>query len=248
MWKKMIVILIMEKEMNKFIFLPDTNVLFNFAGALNRSSNNNDYREKICFDFIKIYGKEIKIPNLIWTEFCGLWFHKNIDLINYSLWFRNRLTTFNEVYRKLKEFKATLCDETNISFHDVFSNADVLTRTEVHQKLLNIITGRIKETINNLNVRLEKNPGDEKMKSDIMRNKNNLTNGKILDGLDSFIVGFAYEFAKINTEHEIYIVSEDKFLVETVNFFYDNEIENYGSITIPKNVAAYTAQNLLKNR
>ena len=74
-----------------------------------------------------------------------------------------------------------------------------------------------------------------------------LVTGKILDGLDSVIAIFAYEYAKKNKNKEIIVVSDDKFMVETIQYFYKTpgQLSYY---SIPENASAILTRDLSYKR
>jgi len=230
--------------MNKTIYLPDTNLLFNLAESIVLEKKYFGHWHRNSVNFWKRYGKQTQIPSLVWAEFCGLWFHKNVDLENYDFWFRNRLSVFLQMYQLLKRYKVNMCDESNILFQSVLEIASEITSQKMPAELIKKIAGRINKTIKN--IRKKENRSYEQ-EQHLQRNMKNLKTGKILDGLDSVIVTFAYEFAKKNPETDTIVVSDDKFMVETVNYFYDT-MEHFNNYVVPDNVSAYLTQNLVKKK
>ena len=230
--------------MNKTIYLPDTNLLFNLAESIVLEKKYFGHWHWNSVRFWKRYGKQTQIPSLVWAEFCGLWFHKNVDLGNYDFWFRNRLSVFLQMYQLLKRYKVNMCDESNILFQSVLEIASEITSQKMPAELIKKIAGRINKTIKN--IRKKENRSYEQ-EQHLQRNMKNLKTGKILDGLDSVIVTFAYEFAKKNPETDTIVVSDDKFMVETVNYFYDT-MEHFNNYVVPDNVSAYLTQNLVKKK
>ncbi len=230
--------------MNKTIYLPDTNLLFNLAESVVLEKKYFEHWHWNSVNFWKRYGKQTQIPSLVWAEFCGLWFHKNVDLENYELWFRNRLSVFSQIYQLIKRYKVDMCDESDILFQSVLEIASEITSQKMPADLIKKIAGRINKTIDN--IRKRENRSDEQ-EQHLQRNMKNLKTGKILDGLDSVIVTFAYEFAKKKPETDIVVVSDDKFMVETINYFYD-AMENFSNYDVPENVYAYTTSELVRKR
>lgn len=233
--------------MNKTIYLPDTNLLFNLAESIVLEKKYFEHWHRNSVNFWKRYGKQTQIPSLVWAEFCGLWFHKNVDLGNYDFWFRNRISVFLQMYQLLKRYKVNMCDESNILFQNVLEIASEITSQKMPENLIKTISKRINQTILSIENSIKKKGINKKNKEALERNKKNLLTGKILDGLDSVIVTFAYEFAKKNSETETIIVSDDKFMVETVNYFYDT-MEHFKNYVVPDNVSAYTTRELVKKR
>ena len=137
-----------------------------------------------------------------------------------------------------------MCDESNILFQNVLQIASEITSQKMPADLIKKIAGRINKTIDN--IRKRENRSDEQ-EQHLQRNMKNLKTGKILDGLDSVIVTFAYEFAKKKPETDIVVVSDDKFMVETINYFYD-AMENFSNYDVPENVYAYTTSELVRKR
>ena len=233
--------------MNKTIYLPDTNLLFNLAESVVLEKKYFEHWHWNSVNFWKRYGKQTQIPSLVWAEFCGLWFHKNVDLENYELWFRNRLSVFSQIYQLIKRYKVDMCDESDILFQSVLEIASEITSQKMPENLIKTISKRINQTILSIENSIKKKGINKKNKEALERNKKNLLTGKILDGLDSVIVTFAYEFAKKKPETDIVVVSDDKFMVETINYFYD-AMENFSNYDVPENVYAYTTSELVRKR
>ena len=230
-------------------FFPDTNLLYNFVDAImNHSNLKSDHRRSK--DFWKQYGNKTRIPSIVWAEFSGLWFHKNIDLRDYSFWFNKRFNLFNEMLRQLKNNGVSNCDEDDINFQTIFSIATKFTQQKMPDDLIKKIVTRIKQTIDGCSNTIKSKKTDNEQKEFVKKNKErnekilNNKKGKILDGLDSFIVAFAFEYSKKYNNYDIIIVSDDKFLVDTVMFFNESEIklEDYD---IPKNVLACTTGDII---
>ena len=236
--------------MNKTtFFLPDTNLLYNRAGAIISRNNLNSYQLR-SLKFWKQYGQNIKIPSIVWAEFTGLWFHKNVDLRNYDIWFQNRLSIFGKMYKSFKDNKVVLCNETGMDYQNILKSAAIVTQQAMPNDLIQKIVLRIENTIEGCLNTIQSNTDSAKAikgaSNALENNKRILENkqGKILDGLDSLIVVFAFEYAKKYKTNEIIIVSDDKFMVDTVKFFHSSKKKLIG-YEIPDNVSAVSTRDLV---
>lgn len=94
-----------------------------------------------------------------------------------------------------------------------------------------------KKIINQIVRRIERTIARNSTKADVVaRNKRNLTSGKLLDGLDSVVVSFAYGYAKKSKVGEVVVVSSDRFMIEIVNGFKSDRVL-LNSFNLPYNVS-----------
>lgn len=231
--------------MNEFIYIPDTNLFYNLAESIILKKEEYSKWHVTALKFWRKFGKKTKIPSIVLAEFCGLWFHKNVDLKNYDFWFRNRLTVFNQMYFKLKRAGVEMCDESIISLNKVLQSAVDLTRYKMSAALIDEISNRLIEVIESVKNRLKYDKNNYKLNKTYKRFKKNLNKGKLLDGLDSIIVSFAYELGKYHDKDSIIIVSCDKFMVQIVNYYF-KYMKNYKHYKVPENVSAYLPQTLTR--
>lgn len=209
--------------MNKKIYIPDTNVLFNYIETF--STKNLEYWNINAIKFWERCGSQTVIPSIILTEFCGLWFHKDIDFKNYDFWFQKRLTMFNQMYLNFRRLGVKNCNETGILYQDVMKLSQDITNHKMPKKLIDQIINRLEKSV-------AKKPNNAEL---VNRSMKNLNSGKLLDGLDSVIVSFAYEYAKKKSVDDVIVVSFDRFMIETVNNFKQDPVlmENFN---LPENV------------
>ncbi len=227
--------------MSRKVYLPDTNMLQNLAEAtLMRSENSGDLLppwQSGALNFFDRYGAQVQIPSIVWGEFCGLWFHKNVDFANYDKWFENRLGCFGQTYRYLKERKVEMCDDADILYRQVLDMGICLTTSKMPAQLIAQVTGRLDQTIRSLVEKCAAHPEDSKPRKDLERNEFNRTHGKLLDGLDSVIMAFACAVARQRTTELVVLVTQDRFMVDAVAFFYNNQ-GALPACDIPPNVTA----------
>ena len=224
--------------MNEKIFLVDTNILQILAEAINIGSAENLQRwHKTALTFFDRHGQNIRIPSIVWGEFLGLWFHKNVDMNMYDKWFQNRLSCYAQTYKFLKCKKAAICDETGISYQKVMDMGIRFTSSQMPEGLILTIAKRLEDAITSLQAKCTYDPNDQKSKEDLQRNEKNRKQGKLLDGLDSIIVGFACEFARTNANRQVVLVTRDRFIIDFLCFFSrdKNLLLSYG---MPGNVTA----------
>lgn len=212
--------------MSNRIYIPDTNVLFNLIESF--AEKDLQHWNKRAIKFWQRYGSQTVLPSMVLTEFCGLWFHKDIDFINYNFWFQKRLAMFNQMYLQLKRYGVKNCNETDVLYQDIMKLSQNITNRKMPNKL-------IKEMIKRIEMTIARNSTNPEV---VSRNKKNLSSGKLLDGLDSVIVSFAYEYAKKREETEIIVVSFDRFMIDTVNGFKKDPILMI-SFNLPNNVSGY---------
>ncbi len=224
------------------IYLPDTNLLYNLAESIVYPSHSLRGWHKNAKSFWNRYGRQIEIPSLVWTEFSGVWFQKNINLEDYDKWFQDRLSIFNQTYLILKKNKTGLCDESDLSYKDIMSCASIITSQKMPAGLIQQIISRLQNTIKSCQKSIDNNSlSSAKVKeaqAALNRNKQLFIKGKILDGLDSVIVVFAYEFAKKHRDKKIIVVSGDKFMVDTMQYLHKHNSIKLGNYEIPGNVSA----------
>ncbi len=232
--------------MIRTIYLPDTNILFNFAESILYEDGLKTWHKNAVF-FFENYGGNVEIPSIVWTEFSGLWFHKNIDMQNYDKWFEKHLSVFNQFYLRLKQKHVGLCDESEISYKNIMDCASQMT----YQKMSEIVMKDIVSSINNIIMQWsegQKYNSDENFSKKIERKKQSLSNGKLLDGLDSLIVTFAYEFAKKNHNKKILVVSGDQSMVRIMKSLhkYKDIFVTQKECDIPDNASAVFPWELKK--
>ncbi len=220
------------------IFLPDTNILFNLAEAILLGSKKCEPWHTSTLRYWEKCGAKTRIPSLVWAEFLGLWFHKNVDLENYDKWFENRFSVFGLLYRHLKKYRGTLCEESHISYTDIFKGAESITNQKMSQGAIKKITKRLRKNIQYSEQKLIENPFDEKFAKKKKRNEKSLKNGKLLDGLDSVIASFSCEYARKHSDHTIVVVSNDYFLIDVLQSFHESGGYRLPEYTIPANVRA----------
>ena len=148
---------------------------------------------------------------------------EEIEDAGYSIDVTNKMSEVINAYHK-KYYHLYLLDidmgkdETNISYQDILKNASVITTQAMPLGLIQKIVVRIHNTIDGCESTIEKNPDSQNAINAKKALKNNQRilerrQGKILDGLDSLIVVFAFEYAKKYKDNEIRIISDDKFMV-----------------------------------
>lgn len=210
--------------MNNIIFLPDTNILQGLIEAINVGSSENPKPwHRNILNFFNRCGEQVRVPSIVWGEFCGLWFHKDVNLINYQQWFNQRRSCFDQVIRHLKEKKVKMSNESALSYKNVMDKAAMLTNKKMPLGLISQIIERHENAIQSLESKLMKNREEQRLNDDLQRNKKQLEHGKLLDGLDSIIVSFACEFAKINETRQIVLVTRDKSIFDILKYFSENK-------------------------
>lgn len=92
------------------IIIPDTNLLIDLSEAYSRRNRKTQYIEN-AQSFWKMYSKQIEIPKIVWSEFLGVWFHKDIDFETYDSWFDKRYNCFAQAFKFIKELGIGFYDE-----------------------------------------------------------------------------------------------------------------------------------------
>lgn len=209
------------------IILVDTNLLV-FLGDIGKNYNNNlTPFEKGIFHFWNTNANKIAIPDIVWTEFTGLFLHKRIDFTDYDLWYQKVYSAYEKIYLHLSKQKIRI-----ISFNkledgsQLFNIANAITTMKVEKQLIDEFATHIQRKIqdidrqlNNSGLILEKR---EKLQRDKKRINDSLQNGKMLDGMDSVLYAFAILIAAENPEDKVTVVTDDEFMRRTMNYMVEN--------------------------
>jgi hypothetical protein len=236
--------------MNETIYFVDTNILFNLADSIFVEKDKLMGYQRRTQDFWQQFGKNVRIPSIILAEFHGLWFHKNVDLENYELWYRDRFSAYEQLIKKLKEYQTMIWPDGLISLEKMTSISRYLTKKQMPTDLINDVLFRIHGSINDINKKLNDDLSNNKesLKKALNRHTRNLKSGKLLDGLDSVLAAHTYAHAKENPGKNFIIISDDEFIVDVIRYFAKNQVEKFYDLTIPQNVQALTLYNCLYKR
>ena len=202
----------------KQMFVIDTNVL-EYMVTYQLPKRYSDYRTKQC---AKIYQKrknDIYILDLIWTEFLGVCLHKGINFNNYEVWYRNRRSAVEKLYRDLVVNDVNyikVADKDNYSklFEVAHNFADSLHLDGFAEKLkkdqLNSLQGKRRRAMRQHN---QSRANDLKYKIDKIK-----TDAKLFDGIDGALAAYTYLVAEEYPEREVILVTGDKSLQMTLEY------------------------------
>ena len=185
-----------------------------------------------------MYSKQIEIPKIVWSEFLGVWFHKDIDFETYDSWFDKRYNCFAQAFKFIKELGIGFYDEKSIDYNTVFSLSEKLTSNRMPRVLVDGLVKALSEDIKQIELKLNTASYKDNLERALRRNQRYLNAGKMLDGMDSLLVAYSYVVANNNADKAILVCSCDKSLVRTVNILNDSDVGQIGDLTIPKNVKA----------
>ncbi len=227
------------------IFVLDTNILM-FLGGRNYFDIN---LLKNLKSFFAKYKKDVYIFDLVWNEFCGVFFQKNIDFNDYNRWYRDQHSFVEKTLRRVMDFEANRVNlsDDKLFYSELSNQADKLSFNKLDldliKEMLELQAQKIKS-----NLRKAEKTIDEKEK-EIFKNriKKAKEDQKVFDGLDSLIVAYAVLFSK-SKKRKIFILTDDLSLMTAINFYHK---KSYGCQpeTIYhdfKNVEAITLRDLQK--
>jgi hypothetical protein len=202
-------------------YILDTNVLMDLAQAMGQIKNpifneKESNREKtLQRNTIKFFFKnknQIIIPDIVWAEFQGVFLHKDINMDNPQMWFRDRTTIvqqMEEMFRSasLDSFQFWVPQPDNL----IYSDAQILTQDQhfIQECIQDRFFGRkLKDRSNKQNNALISNSGLG------MKGAYIPGGAKILDGMDAVILAYAIDIATSYKDDICLLYTGDNFLFQ----------------------------------
>lgn len=190
------------------IFVLDTNVLYSFyekeLKEIGFKQNGNDFATMVAtiqkiFDSYRVF-----IPQVCMVEFASRLLHCNIDLDDYQLWFRKRISIFKQftamIYAPEKKYQIALKELKN--------------QTKAINHLLKEIPS---EVISYLH-RKDKQRGPE---------KRYFNDPKYLDGQDAIVLFTFLQVASEFPDQNVFLITNDQSLQQAVEVFMRSNKPEY---------------------
>ena len=225
------------------IILPDTNLLIKlFQAHLSKYKNNRVYKRVLNF-WCKENGR-IEIPPIVFAEFIGVWFHKQVNFEDYKKWYTDQFDLFMKGYSVLlQNNRYNECEGGNEILKNIFDEklTNIFLERMMPASLINIIVETLTGSLSDIEKQINRGNNSKYKLAARDRYRGQLENGKgkIVDGLDSLLITFAYEYAKANEDKEVVVASNDRMLVVTMNHFSKiRDKDPLHGYSIPENVSA----------
>jgi hypothetical protein len=192
--------------MKSTLYVMDTSVLVGWAfsylaqdmGGRKGQSDYHAYVSARCRSFCEDKRNRMVIPETVWAELHGFFFHKDIDTQDYAQWYKLRKAAMNPIYT------AVFSPESHIALEDIQIDVDLpinLCYGEISDDLLDLLQKRREAQVRSGHYSQDRPP---------------LV--KLLDGLDAVIVACAWKMAEDNPEHNLVLVSRDRGLIMMVDY------------------------------
>ncbi|HOD55194.1 MAG TPA: hypothetical protein PKJ08_11750 [Candidatus Cloacimonadota bacterium] len=217
------------------IYLTDTNVVVNYAEAFLKLNKKEelDFFQKISVDFWSRCGNQTLIPSIVWAEFLGVWYQKKIDLNSYDFWFQKQYSVYEKLYYDFKQKKVAMPDDSKMLYKNILSVAKNLTNKKFPLDFVDAEKKRLRN---------RRNPTVE-------QTENQIDKAKVLDGLDSVIVAYTFELARLLPTKQIVLVTNDYPTIHFVNYFSNNKNQaSETGIIVPFNIVASDVKSVLRQQ
>ncbi len=227
-------------------YFLDTNIISNAVKHCSleiRGEEDKDWGWKLKrdFNFIKNNAKNIKILDLVWCEFLGIYLQKEVDFLDYSSWYKGRFEAMAKIFGILQNKGGDPMIKINdhTDYLKLFSTTLALTQAKLNDGLIECFAGNKNEIIEKLSKTIE-NATDEnkkkKLQDDLDRHLKSHSH-KIFDGIDGIITVYAALYANKHQDEEVFIITDDNPLRIAINYYQKNEL-SIGELNFPKNLKA----------
>ena len=227
--------------MTKTTYILDSNVFVNAAKhcylkILGEQDKQWGWKLKRDFNFIKHEAKNIKILDLVLSEFLGVYMQKEIDFYNYNIWYQNRLAAMGQVSLLLQKQNYVNIKDSPV-YLELFTTAFNLTSHKLNAKLINKCGYEKEKNITYFTNKLERaiSPKEIKKWTDALKRHKSIYSNKIFDGIDGIITAYAMLYANANKNEDVIIVTDDRSLITAISCYQKNKL-NIGNDKFPANL------------